>query len=359
MQKDSIPGEGIHMPHTTLYHLRKPLLLLTGLLLLLLGCWFLRWYIIYGQYPVYRGQSGSTVIVYEADVEPGTQLYAMQPDGSDPTRLTYHYGRGLFGTPFGAYFSDLVINKINGPGPAMQGVYYRSNFEPFVVYLYYLPLNGQRYRQVPSLLEDHTNARIAPNGRFLAYWDRDGDLFLADIQDGTRHCLSCTADSARFGYGLPGWSMDSRKVAFSIRDKRQDERHIYTYDLTTNQITQITHTPGGDHGGPTWSPDGTRIAYTVRVETSVPRAYDTNIFVMHADGSNPQQLTNTGSDSNAAWSPDGTQLVFESRRDDRISRLGTSATDIYRMNADGSNQVRLTSGTGIDDYDNPTWVLVP
>jgi Tol biopolymer transport system component len=347
------------MVHTSPRSLRKPLLLLAGLLLLLLGCWFLRWYLIYGQYPVYRGQSGSTVIVYVDDGGPGRQLYVMQPDGSDPTRLTYHDPIGLFGLPIGAYFPDLVQNKINGPGPDMYGIYYGSSYERDGFPLYYLPLNGQRFRQVPSLLEDHTNARIAPNGRFLAYRDRDGDLFLADIQDGTRHCLSCTADSARFGYGLPGWSMDSRKVAFSIRDKRQDERHIYTYDLTTSQITQITHTPGVDHGGPTWSPDGTRIAYTVRVETSVPRAYDINVFVMNADGSNPQQLTNTGSDSNVAWSPDGTQLVFESSRGDRINRLGTNATDIYRVNVDGTGEVRLVGGTGVDNYTSPTWVLVP
>ncbi|MFP4436624.1 MAG: TolB family protein [Chloroflexaceae bacterium] len=351
------------MVHTSPRRLRKPLLLLAGVLLLLLGCWFLRWYIIYGQYPVYRGQSGSTVIVYVDDGGPGRHLYAMQPDGSDPTRLTYHDPIGLFGLPIGAYFPDLVRNKINGPGPDMYGIYYGSSYERDGFPLYYLPLNGQRFRQVPSLLEDHTNARIAPNGRFLAYRDRDGDLFLADIQDGTRHCLSCTADSARFRYSLPTWSMDSRKVAFSIYDRDQDSGHIHTYDLVTNHITRIPNQPLVRFGDPAWSPDGTRLAVTGWMRVSLGRRegifLGAFLYVMHADGSHPRQITRGGSDFNAAWSPDGTQLVFEAFRNGRLNRLGTSATDIYRVNVDGTGEVRLVGGTGVDNYTSPTWVIVP
>ena len=54
---------------------------------------------------------------------------------------------------------------------------------------------------------------------------------------------------------------------------------------------------------------------------------------MNADGSNPVNLSNNGAnDSGPSWSPDGTRIAFN--RDD----------DIFLMNADGTNQIALTSG---------------
>jgi Tol biopolymer transport system component len=80
---------------------------------------------------------------------------------------------------------------------------------------------------------------------------------------------------------------------------------------------------------------------------------------MNADGSNQQQLTTSGEDSSVAWSPDGTQLVFASQRLERLNEFEHFADDIYRMNADGSDQVLLTSGTGGEDYHSPVWVVIP
>ena len=56
---------------------------------------------------------------------------------------------------------------------------------------------------------------------------------------------------------------------------------------------------------------------------------------MNADGSNQQRLTNgPAADNQPAWSPDGRQIAFASNRD------GFGA--IYVMNPDGSSQTRLT-----------------
>jgi Tol biopolymer transport system component len=67
---------------------------------------------------------------------------------------------------------------------------------------------------------------------------------------------------------------------------------------------------------------------------------------MNADGSNQTRLTyNNASDSFPTWSPDGTRIAFGSDRDGN--------DEIYIMNADGSNQIRLTYNSAADYY--PDW----
>ena len=66
---------------------------------------------------------------------------------------------------------------------------------------------------------------------------------------------------------------------------------------------------------------------------------------MNADGSNQTRLTNNPAyDFSPIFSPDGTRIAFGSRRDNNI--------EIYVMNADGSNQTRLTNDPA-DDYLTP------
>jgi PKD repeat protein len=75
----------------------------------------------------------------------------------------------------------------------------------------------------------------------------------------------------------------------------------------------------------TWSGDGTKIAF----------APSGDISVADADGANAINITNTANNWAPAWSPTGPRIAFVSTRDNLTGEL-------YLMNSDGSNVVRLT-----------------
>ncbi len=67
---------------------------------------------------------------------------------------------------------------------------------------------------------------------------------------------------------------------------------------------------------------------------------------MNADGSEQTRITNnTINDGTPTWLPDGTKIAFTSERNVNF--------DVYVMNADGSEQTRITNNTAYDGY--PAW----
>ncbi len=82
------------------------------------------------------------------------------------------------------------------------------------------------------------------------------------------------------------------------------------------------------------------------------RAGNQEIYVMDADGSNQTRLTDTPSNNiDPAFSPDGTKIAFASYRDDPK----TERSEIYVMNADGGNQKRLTTSSDRISSSQPAW----
>jgi len=135
----------------------------------------------------------------------------------------------------------------------------------------------------------------------------------------------------------------SARLAFSDESYLHGKAHIYLVNIDGTGLTQLT-TSGYDFE-PTWSSDGRRIIFLSQRNNQHNNNND--IYVMDADGSNQKRLSNSPAIyKNPAWSPDGKHIVF-------VSNF-SKHREIYIMNSDGSGQTRLTVSVGSESFD-PTW----
>lgn len=162
----------------------------------------------------------------------------------------------------------------------------------------------------------------------------------------------------------PQWSPDGNWLAFTrtstessyvssivvIRSDGGEQRTIVEerIDRSSSSFAFV--------GEPAWSPDGTRLAFTRTVLSEEDYNYHPTLYLIDADGTNERLLVRDG--AAAAWSPDGSKIAFASVRDQNGFHCPGEDEciyngEIYVMNSDGTNLVRLTENEG-DDYD-PDW----
>jgi len=132
----------------------------------------------------------------------------------------------------------------------------------------------------------------------------------------------------------PTWSPDGTKVAF-VRNG------IWVMKADGSAAAQLRHDAKMVEEWPIWSPDGRQIAY---LETPVCGPCSIGITwalnIMNADGSGLRKLTDVPNDSRPAWSPDGQTIVFAGLSDDPP----TPANGLQSIRVDGSGLHQVTTG---------------
>lgn len=131
----------------------------------------------------------------------------------------------------------------------------------------------------------------------------------------------------------PAFTADGKQIAYSLRGK--------TYLIPSNgkgeRVELTAALPSGGVGA-TFSSDGAKVAVTSS------EGGDSDIFVMNADGSDPVNVTAASADDEYSpdFSPDGSRIAFIS------DRLGDFEGDLFTMAADGSDVVTVHAAADLE-----------
>jgi TolB protein len=182
---------------------------------------------------------------------------------------------------------------------------------------------------------DHEDPAWSPDGRKIAFvLIRDG---LEQVQimnpDGSGVEAIAPADHKTIH---PAWTPDSQNILYCTDDDlhppAKNDAEIYSFHLANRQITRLIS--GGVNTYPAVSPDGKKIAFRRMLGTS-----NSEVFVANSDGSGAVNLTNNPAfDGWPAWSPQGTKIAFASNR--------AGNHEIFIMNPDGTGVRKVANTEG-------------
>jgi Tol biopolymer transport system component len=269
--------------------------------------------------------------------------------------------------------------------------------------IYTVNPDGTALVQVTNVPEGHTAADPAwtPNGTKIAF-----DI---DTADGTRlwvmdadgsHTHQLTGDLPGYNDFVPSYTPDGRRVVFarcrpdppggcaiySVRADGTHRRAITSFqaDVTdfrpnvspdgtriafdrfgANGITAQVYVMPADGSGPphaltpparegfaaNWSPNGKQITFT-----SNCCRFNSNVYVMHPDGTGIRRLTDTAfpnNDFESAYAPGGDRIAFASDR--RYPDL--CCADLFVMRPNGTRETFVQ--TGISGVLSPSWGTAP
>jgi WD40-like Beta Propeller Repeat len=142
----------------------------------------------------------------------------------------------------------------------------------------------------------------------------------------------------------PAVSPDGSTVAFVRKDATAVPPSLWLVDIDGTHEHAITRAPG-DVQSPTWSPDGSLVAFSAAYEPE-GRA----VYTIHPDGSDLQLISQDQGVVDIAWSPDGTSIVYSGTAPGEP----VSFDDLWVVSLDGSDPRRLTQTPDLEERD-PTW----
>jgi TolB protein len=208
--------------------------------------------------------------------------------------------------------------------------------------LYVKAVKGMALRQLTDDPANEVMPTFSPDGSRVAFAsDRSGnwDIYIMDTAGGQP--VQITRDATDDFY--PSFSRDGQKLVYSTFGTQSGQWEMVIVNLNNPATKRYI-----GHGlFPVWSPTQDKIVFQ-RSRQRGTRWF--SIWTIDMVNSEPMYPTEIAASSNAAaitpdWSPDGKQIVFCTVIDpDADGSDGPLQADLWLVNTDGTNRVRLTMG---------------
>ena len=177
-----------------------------------------------------------------------------------------------------------------------------------------------------------SNVRIVvpPKEGWRPYRDYIGsNLEIMTVASGARTVLHTSPISLQ----APNWTVDGKTLVYNSEGK------LYRFDLATRAIsvldTGFATRNNNDH---VFTFDGTMLGISHHSADDEGRSV---VYTLPASGGTPKKITAKSPSYFHGFSPDNKWLVYTGQRDGEL--------DIYKISADGGDEIRLTTAKGIDD----------
>lgn len=295
----------------------------------------------------FPGKNGKIAFVSNRDAN--AEVYTIGPAGGAATRITFPNGGSTDPafSPDGTKIAfnrdgDIYVTGANGMKPDGTGARRLTTASAF--------------ESDPTWSADGTKIAFVASG-FEVDGSTDLEIWVVNADGTGRTPLTSNA----FSDTQPAWSPPGDEIAFVSSRTGDTDSNVYVMNADgTGQASITPNSPAGCSpncyqgfdNDPTWSPDGSKIAYVHGYGSPTnPLAGGgaSNIWTMDPTGANKTNVSNNPDTSAVApaWSPDGTRIAYVG------TASGTTNRDIHTMNADGTGQGVLQANIASDT--RPDW----
>ena len=251
---------------------------------------------------------GAGAIIVDEDVRltdgKGYNHPSWSPDGK---KLTYSYNQGIWVMNADGSDAKKLYDTLAWSGDPVFNhdgtkIYYatesRTAYSARYISLHVMNADGSNNMKLTGT-SDSRSPSVSPDGRSLAYISRisgNYDIWVMDIS--SRKNVQITDDKG--DETSPSWSPDGSRLLYSIGGD------IYTQELDAIKATRLTEDEF-DNIEPAYSPEGDMIVFSSDRDGS----YD--LWIMRVDGTGMKKLTMDRSNERApVWSPDGHHIAYVS-----------------------------------------------
>jgi TolB protein len=206
----------------------------------------------------------------------------------------------------GHLMADEIYKRITGEeGYFDSRIVYVSESGPFkhrIKRLAIMDQDSENHKFLTDGSQLVLTPRFSPNTQeilYMSYAGRQPRVYLRDLQTGQEESLG-HFDGMSFA---PRFSNDGSHVVMSIAHNGSTQ--LFSMDLHSRRMMQLTNTPGIINTSPSYSPDGRRIVF------NSDRGGSQQLYVMDAGGGNVTRISfGSGKYGTPVWSPRGDLIAF-------------------------------------------------